>query len=139
MKELNNENTDVLHNKPSPSGSPGISVEPVESLRPDLRSPDVKSLDLKSLESLDLKSLEEKRQELCQLLQTNRRLIARKLVGEERHNQFPRSAVMRFVSNHSTREILHKAANAALGLQTYRAARWGLSALNLIRKGFRKI
>lgn len=104
----------------------------------ELANEEVEALQNQSVPQASVKSLEEQRQELCLRLQANRRLIAVKLVGDEKHNQFPRSAVMRFVSNHSTREILHKAANAALGLQTYRVFRWGLSAMNLIRHGFRK-
>jgi hypothetical protein len=85
------------------------------------------------------KSLAQQRMDLCLRLQANRRLLARKLVGPESENQFPRSAAMRFISNHSTSEILHKAANAALGLQTYRALRWGVTALKFVRNRFRKI
>jgi len=85
------------------------------------------------------KSLAQQRVELCLQLQANRRLLARKLVGPESDNQFPRSAAMRFISNHSTQEILHKAANAALGLQTFRALRWGVTALKFVRNSFKKL
>lgn len=85
-----------------------------------------------------IKSLDERKEELCMRLQANRRIIAIKLVGPERHDQFPRSTAMRFISNHNTREILHKAANAALGLQTFRALRWGVSAMKFLRKSLRK-
>lgn len=85
------------------------------------------------------KSLEQQRLDLCAQLQANRRFLARKLVGPERDNQFPRSAFMRFLSNHSTHEILHKAANAALGLQTFRALRWGTTAMKFIRNRFKKV
>ncbi len=84
-----------------------------------------------------VKSLDDQRQELCMRLQANRRQIAIKLAGPERNNQFPRSAAMRFMSNPHTHEILHKAANAALGLQTFRVLRWGVSAMKFFRKGFR--
>ncbi|GGY77757.1 hypothetical protein GCM10011613_22920 [Cellvibrio zantedeschiae] len=84
------------------------------------------------------RTLAQQRMDLCLLLQHNRQVIANKLTGPERQNIFPRSAAMRFISNHSTHELIHKAANAALGLQTFRAIRWGLSALKFARNTFKK-
>lgn len=88
------------------------------------------------LSSDAMTSLEFRRQEICEKLHENRQALALQLVGSDRHDQFPRSAAMRFISNHSTREILHKAANAALGLQTFRALRWGLGLVRFIGRGF---
>ena len=83
------------------------------------------------------KSLAEQREDLCLRLQLNRRLLAHKLIGPERENHFPRSSTMRFLSSQSTHQIIKKAANAALGLQTFRSLHYGYTAIKFIRNIFK--
>jgi len=83
-----------------------------------------------------VKSLHDKRLDLCLRLQLNRRLLEHKLIGGEQQNYFPRSATMRFLSQQSTHQLIKKAANAALGIQTIKAVHYGYSLVKLIRKAF---
>lgn len=83
------------------------------------------------------KSLYEQRLDICLRLQMNRRVLEHKLLGNNEENHFPRSATMRFLSRQSTHQIIHKAANAALGLQTIKTFRNGLKAAKFIRSFFK--
>ncbi len=83
------------------------------------------------------KSLHEQKLDLCTRLQLNRRLVEEKLFPHEQEQAFPRSATMRFLSRQSTRQIMHKAANAALGLQTFKTFRYGYKAVKFIKNFFK--
>lgn len=84
------------------------------------------------------KSLAEQREDLCLRLHLNRRLLEHKLIGSERENHFPRSAAMRFLSRQSTHQIIKKAANAALGIQTIKSIHYGYSFVKFLRHAFSK-
>jgi len=82
------------------------------------------------------KTLAEKRLDLCLRLQLNRRLLEHKLIDSEQEAHFPRSATMRFLSRQSTHQLIKKAANAALGIQTLKSIHYGYSLVKFIRHAF---
>ncbi|RZA09853.1 MAG: hypothetical protein EOO68_00325 [Moraxellaceae bacterium] len=88
------------------------------------------------IQTSTVKSLHEQRLDLRMRLQLNRRLLAHKLIGSETENHYPRSATMRFLSRQSTHQLIKKAANAALGIQTIRSLHYGYSFVKFIRNAF---
>lgn len=82
------------------------------------------------------KTLAEQRVDLCLRLQINRRLLEHKLIGTENENRFPRSAAMRFLSRQSTHQLIKKAANTALGIETFRSLHYGYSLVKFVRGVF---
>jgi hypothetical protein len=82
------------------------------------------------------KTLEEQRVDLCLRLQINRRLLEHKLLGTGDESHFPRSAAMRFLSRQSTHQLIKKAANTALGIETFRTIHYGYSLVKFIRGVF---
>jgi hypothetical protein len=90
------------------------------------------------IQDIPPKTLEEQRIDLRLRLQINRRLIQHKLIGTESESHFPRSAAMRFLARQSTHQIIQKAANAALGIQTFRSLHYGYSVVKFLRSAFAK-
>jgi len=82
------------------------------------------------------KTLEEQREDLCLRLKINRRLLEHRLIGTGGENRFPRSAAMRFLSRQSTHQLIKKAANTALGIETLRTIHYGYSFVKFIRGVF---
>ncbi|RYY76794.1 MAG: hypothetical protein EOO52_04665 [Gammaproteobacteria bacterium] len=81
------------------------------------------------------KTLEEQREEIRTRLHINRQLLEHKLLNSgDKH--FPRSATMRFLSNQSTRHVLHRFAGAALSFQAFKSIRYGFSLFQFARSAF---
>jgi hypothetical protein len=79
------------------------------------------------------KTLDEQRSELRLQLQLNRGLLTYKLSGNEAKNHFPRSMVIRFLTQQTTVHILKKLAYTAIGLKTFKLVQYGVPLFQFIR------
>ena len=79
------------------------------------------------------KTLAEQRLDLQLRLQLNRRLLIYKFSGEEMKNHFPRSTVMRFLTQQTTLHILKKLAFTAIGIKTFTSVKYGFSLWKFFR------
>lgn len=78
-------------------------------------------------------SLDEQRLDLRLRLQLNRRLLVYKFSGEQVHNHFPRSTIMRFLTQQTTLHILKKLACTAIGIKTVKSVQYGFSLWRFVR------
>ncbi len=78
-------------------------------------------------------SLDEQRLDLRLRLQLNRRLLVYKFSGEQADNHFPRSTVMRFLTQQTTLHILKKLACTAIGIKTVKSVQYGFSLWQFLR------
>lgn len=79
------------------------------------------------------KSLAEQRLDLRLKLQLNRRLLVHKFSNEQVENHFPRSTVMRFLTQQTTLHILKKLAFTAIGIKTFKTLQYGFSFAQFVR------
>ncbi len=78
-------------------------------------------------------SLDEQRLDLRLRLQLNRRLLVHKFSNEQIDNHFPRSTIMRFLTQQTTLHILKKLAFTAIGIKTVKSVQYGFSLWQFIR------
>ena len=83
-------------------------------------------------------SLDEQRLDLRLRLQLNRRLLVHKFSGEQARNHFPRSTIMRFLTQQTTLHILKKFAFTAIGIKTFKSVQYGFSLWQFIRHNMQK-
>lgn len=83
-------------------------------------------------------SLDEQRLDLRLRLQLNRRLLVYKFSGEQAHNHFPRSTIMRFLTQQTTLHILKKLAFTAIGIKTFKSVQYGFSLWQFVRHKMQK-
>lgn len=81
------------------------------------------------------KTLKEQREDIQTRLHMNRLLLEHKLLHTQGQH-FPRSATMRFLSNHSTRHLVQRFAGAAVGFQAFKSLRYGFSLLQFARSAY---
>jgi hypothetical protein len=82
------------------------------------------------------KTLDEQRAELRIRLQLNRRLLTHKFSGDQADNHFPRSMVVRFLTQQTTIHILKKLAYTAIGMKTFKSLQYGFSLAQFVRSRF---
>jgi hypothetical protein len=80
-----------------------------------------------------LPSLNEQRLDLRLRLQLNRRLLVYKFSDAQADNHFPRSTIMRFLTQQTTLHILKKLACTAIGIKTVKSVQYGFSLWQFIR------
>ena len=78
-------------------------------------------------------SLDEQRLELRLKLQLNRRLLVYTFSDAQADNHFPRSTVMRFLTQETTLNILKKLACTAIGIKTLRSVQYGFLLWQFVR------
>lgn len=78
-------------------------------------------------------SLDEQRLDLRLRLQLNRRLLVHKFSSEQVDNHFPRSTIMRFLTQQTTLHILKKLAFTAIGIKTFKTVQYGFSLWQFVR------
>jgi hypothetical protein len=78
-------------------------------------------------------TLDEQRLELRLRLQLNRRLLLYKFSDAQADNHFPRSTVMRFLTQQTTLHILKKLACTAIGIKTVKSVQYGFSLWQFVR------
>ena len=78
-------------------------------------------------------SLDEQRLDLRLRLQLNRRLLVYKFSDAQADNHFPRSTVMRFLTQQTTLHILKKLACTAIGIKTVKSVQYGFSLWQFLR------
>lgn len=81
-------------------------------------------------------SLEEQRSELRLRLQLNRRLLIYKFSDEQVDNHFPRSSIMRFLTQQTTLHILKKLAFTVIGIKTFKSLQYGFTFAQFLRSKF---
>lgn len=79
------------------------------------------------------KSLAEQRLDLRLKLQLNRRLLVHKFSDRQIDNHFPRSTIMRFLTQQTTLHILKKLAFTAIGIKTFKSVQYGFSLWQFVR------
>jgi hypothetical protein len=79
------------------------------------------------------KSLAEQRLDLRLRLQLNRRLLVHKFSDEQAENHFPRSTIMRFLTQQTTLHILKKLAFTAIGIKTFKSLQYGFTFAQFLR------
>ena len=84
------------------------------------------------------KSLAEQRLDLRLKLQLNRRLLVHKFSDEQVENHFPRSTIMRFLTQQTTLHILKKLAFTAVGIKTFKSVQYGFSLWQFVRSKMQK-
>jgi hypothetical protein len=78
-------------------------------------------------------TLDEQRLDLRLKLQENRRLLVYKFSDAQADNHFPRSTIMRFLTQQTTLHILKKLACTAIGIKTVKSVQYGFSLWQFIR------
>lgn len=78
-------------------------------------------------------SLDEQRLDLRLRLQLNRRLLVHKFSSEQVDNHFPRSTIMRFLTQQTTLHILKKLAFTAIGIKTFKSLQYGFTFAQFLR------
>ncbi len=78
-------------------------------------------------------SLDEQRLDLRLRLQLNRRLLVHKFSDEQVDNHFPRSTIMRFLTQQTTLHILKKLACTTIGIKTVKSVQYGFSLWQFVR------
>lgn len=79
------------------------------------------------------KTLAEQRLDLQFKLQMNRRLLINKFSNEQINDHFPRSAVMRLLTQKTTLHMLKKLAFTVVGIKTITSIKYGFSIWKFIR------
>jgi hypothetical protein len=81
----------------------------------------------------ELPSLDEQRLDLRLRLQLNRRLLVHKFSDAQADNHFPRSTLMRFLTQQTTLHILKKLACTTIGIKTVKTVQYGFSLWQFVR------
>jgi hypothetical protein len=79
------------------------------------------------------KTLAEQRAELRLQLQLNRSLLSYKFSEAEPKNNFPRSMVIRFLTQQTTLHVLKKIAYTAIGLKAFKSLQYGVTFAQFAR------
>ncbi len=79
------------------------------------------------------KTLAEQRLDLQLRLQINRRLLIHKFSPNEARNHFPRSMLVRFLTQQTTLHVLKKVASTVIGVKIFNSFKYGLSLWQFAR------
>jgi hypothetical protein len=79
------------------------------------------------------KTLAEQRAELRLQMQLNRSLLSYKFSEAEPENNFPRSMVIRFLTQQTTVHVLKKLAYTAIGFKMFKSLQYGLTFAQFAR------
>lgn len=83
-------------------------------------------------------TLDEQRMHLRLRLQANRRFLVHAFNDEQIDNHFPRSIIMRFLTQQTTLHILKKIACTTIGIKTVNSVQYGFSLWQVVRNLLQK-